>query len=383
VGISILWVPLAFLFDGVTVILLPLRLGGDATTLGLVSLIGIATAASLQPVLGWFSDRVRHRVDRRVFSAVAAIPTIIGLWVLVGTTGVVAGIAGYVLLQASATAIQAGQQALIPEHVGTPNRGRAAGLKAAFDVGGSFVAFLALGVLLASGELAPAAAAITLLLVASILALLVLVPPRGMDQAPRPRASRLPQGLGRLILARFFFLFATYAVGRFLLLLLAERLGIATGQAADEAAGLLAMFTLVTAAAAIPFGWLADRRSRRGLMAAGAVVASAGIVILIPGAGLLGVAAGGLLMSVGTAAFVTSNWAATTALVPPTDAGRLMAVANLGTGLAAAAAGALGPLIDVAGFEPALLVAAVAAAFALVPLATPSYPVVRGTENPT
>jgi hypothetical protein len=28
----VLWIPLAFLFDGVTVLLLPIRLGGDATT---------------------------------------------------------------------------------------------------------------------------------------------------------------------------------------------------------------------------------------------------------------------------------------------------------------------------------------------------------------
>ena len=44
-------------------------------------------------------------------------------------------------------------------------QGRASGLKTAFDVGGSFLAFLLLGAWLASGDLVPAAIAITLLTV--------------------------------------------------------------------------------------------------------------------------------------------------------------------------------------------------------------------------
>ena len=78
-------------------------------------------------------------------------------------------------------------------------------------------------------------------------------------------------------------------------------------------------------------------------------------------------------MAAGTAAFVTANWAATTALVPAEASGRLMAIANLGTGFAAAAAGALGPLIDTAGFVPALLLAAVASTAAVLPLVSPAW----------
>jgi len=56
-GISILWLPLAFLFDGVTVLVLPLRLGGGAGELGLVSLVGLGIAAALQPVAGVLTSR--------------------------------------------------------------------------------------------------------------------------------------------------------------------------------------------------------------------------------------------------------------------------------------------------------------------------------------
>ena len=56
------------------------------------------------------------------------------------------------------------------------------------------------------------------------------------------------------------------------------------------------------------------------------------------------------------------------------DAGRLMGLANIGTGGAAAAAGLVGPLIDAWGFSPALLAATLAILLSLLPLAR-SHPV--------
>ena len=381
IGLSVLWVPLAFLFDGVTVLVLPVRLGGDAGTLGLVSLIGLGLAAGFQPVAGWWSDRLRDRVDRRTFITVAAVPAVIGLWLLAGTTAIVAAVAGYALIQLAASGMQAAQQTLIPEHLEQAQQGSASGLKAAFDVGGSFVAFLVLGELLASGDLRPMAMVVTAVLVVAVLTVLTLVPAvPSRRQASTGTAPRWPDGLGTLIVSRFLFLFATYAVGRFLLLLVAERLGLEPAGAASEAGGLLALFTLATAAAAVPAGRIADRRSRRDIMVAGAVIGSIGIVVLVAPAGAAGLIVGGLLMSLGTAAFVTANWAATTALVPPTESGRLMAIANLGTGLAAAAAGVLGPLIDAAGFAPALVIAAAASAAAAVPLLIQRAPLNRPRE---
>lgn len=382
IGLSVLWVPLAFLFDGVTVLLLPLRVGGDASTIGLVSLVGLGIAAGLQLVAGWLSDRVRDRLDRPIFLVIAALPALLGIWLLVGTTTLIAAIAGYVLIQASATAMQAAQQTLIPEHVDRGEQGRASGLKTAFDVGGSFMAFLILGALLASGDLIPAAVAITAVVVVAVAMVVLLVPGRSA-RAPATRSTiSLPVGFASLIVARFLFLFAIYGVGRFLVLLVAERLGLDPATAVGEAGGLLALFTLATAAAALPVGWVADRRSPRVVMVAGAVLAAIGIAVLVPAVGLPGVVAGGLLMSIGTAAFVTANWAATTALVAPAGAGRLMAIANLGTGLAAAAAGGLGPLIDAAGFTPALLVAAAASAAAVTPLVVHLAPLCRPKETP-
>jgi MFS family permease len=381
-GISVVWIPLAFLFDGVTLLVLPLRLGADAGALGMVSLIGLGIAAGLQPIAGWVTDRLRGRLDRRTFLAAAAVPALGGLWLLVGTTTLLAALIGYVVLEAAATAMQAAAQTFIPEHLERSEQGRASGLKAAFDIGGSFLAFLLLGALLVSGNTFAAASAITVMVGLAVALVLVLLPPTERPRAPLRPSVGLPAGLGPLIVARFLFLFATFGVGRFLVLLVGERLDLDPAAAVDDAAGLLAVFTLATAVTAVAAGWIADRRSRRDLMVAGGALAALGIVALVPPAGLAGVVAGGLLMSLGTAVFVTANWAATAALVSPDDAGRLMAVANLGTGFAAAAAGILGPLIDTAGFTPALLITATFSAAAVIPLLMHPAPIGRPKETP-
>lgn len=381
IGVSVGWVPLAFLFDGVTVLVLPIRLGGsDAATTGLVSFVGLALGVAAQPLAGWLSDRLRSSVDRRVVLAATAVPAMAGIWLLAGTTGVVAAIAGYIVIQAAAGAMQGVQGALIPEHVPSPARGRAAGLKSAFDVGGAFAGFVVLGALLASGDVVGTGAVLTLIVLVAVALLWVLVPPRtGSPVTPRTgsQARGWPASFPALVLSRFLFLFGTYAVGRFMLFIVAERLGIDPERAADEAGWLLAMFTGATALAAVPSGWLADRYGRRGLMRIGSVLSAAGIAAFIPSAGLGGVAVAGSLMAAGTAAFATANWAAATDVVAPADAGRLMGWVGVATGVAAASAGLLGPLIDVAGLTPALGIAAVVTLAATLPTLGPDLATIQ------
>lgn len=375
-GISIVWLPLAFLFDGVTALILPLQLADSdraATEVGLISFAGLGAAVIVQPVAGRLSDRLRGGVDRRAFLAIAALPTVAGLWLLVGVAALPVVAVGYLILQASASAVQAAQQALIPEHVGRAARGRAAGLKSTFDVGGAFLAFLVLGILLGSGDPKPAALFATLLLIGSVALMAVLVPSAAAPaDTRRDRArSRIPRGFVRLVAARFLFLLGTYGIGRFLLLLIADRLNLRPVDAASATGGLLALFTLTTAALALAFGMLADRRGRDLVMVLGVGLSAIGIVVFLPAIGLPGVVVGGLLMAAGTAAFVSANWAATTDLVPADEAGWLMGLANLGTGGAAACAGLLGLVIDGIGFAAAIVLAATATALALVPLLRP------------
>jgi MFS family permease len=373
-GISVVWIPLAFLFDGLTALVLPVRLVAEdgpstATVIGLVTFVGIGLGIAVQLLAGTISDRLRRRVDRRLFITLAALPVVAGLW-LIGRAGDVPGVAlGYLIVQAAAAAIQAAQQSLIPEHVGARAHGRAAGLKTAADIGGAFVAFATLGWLLEAGGPFAWPLAVTVVLAAAIGFLWMFVPRSSQRThlGPEPLTA-LPPGFARLIVSRFLFLLGIYAIGRFLLLLVADRLAIPAEAAAQETGGLLAVFTLVTAAGALVCGPLVDRLGRSRLMGLGTIVATIGIVAFIPAFGLAGVLVAGILMSLGTSAFAAANWAALTDLAAPESAGRLMAVANLGTAGAAACAGLVGPLIDAAGFSPALVLAALATIAALVPV---------------
>src|SRR5687768_6688089 len=122
-AISVGWLPLAFLFDGITVLVLPVRLGagtgdgGGGTLLGLASFVGLAVGVALQPIAGTLSDRFRSRVDRRALLWLGALPALGGLWALISTSSPLLAVVAYVLLQAGAGLMQAGQQTLIPEHV--------------------------------------------------------------------------------------------------------------------------------------------------------------------------------------------------------------------------------------------------------------------------
>jgi MFS family permease len=149
-----------------------------------------------------------------------------------------------------------------------------------------------------------------------------------------------------LVVSRFLFLWATYAIGRFLLIFVANRLGLDPGRAAEETGSLLAALTLVTVLATLPAGWLADRVGRLPLMLAGAVVSAVGAALLIVANSAGQILLFGSLMGLGSAAFAGANWALTADLIPPDEAARFFALANFGTAGAAAAAGLFGPLID-------------------------------------
>jgi MFS family permease len=199
---------------------------------------------------------------------------------------------------------------------------------------------------------------------------------------PVGEPASTPSGFWPLVLSRFLFLLGIYVVGRFMLLLVAVRLDVPAASAAAETGGILATFTLLTAVTALSFGPLVDRLGRRRVMVAGVLLAAVGTASFLPDVGLYGVLIAGGLMSVGTAAFATANWAALTDLSPPQDAGRLMGLANLGTGGAAACAGLVGPSIDTWGFTPALVFATTAVVVALAPVAR-IVPIHRMEESTT
>jgi MFS family permease len=385
-GVSVFWLALSALSDGLTTLVLPRQLADlvaderRATVLGAVTAVGLFAAMLVQPVAGAASDRLGSRWGRRGFVALGALLALAAL-ALLGAAGTVWAIAGaYLLVQVAASVAQAGQQGYLPDLVPPDRRGTAAGLKAAMDTGGALVAFLAIGGLLAGGLSWALLGAGAVVAVALALTLL-LVGEEPRDAAVPPRLGlldafrvdlRAHRAFARLVAARFLFLLGAYAVGRFFLFYVADRLRLDAGRAAAEAGALLGALTLLTVLAAPPAGLLADRLGRPPLMAAGAALSTLGALVLIPASSGAVILLGGGLMALGSGAFGSANWAQTADAVPPAEAGRFMALANLGTAGGAAAAGLLGPLVDAAGY-PALFAAA-ALAFAASGLITRMFP---------
>jgi MFS family permease len=218
-------------------------------------------------------------------------------------------------------------------------------------------------------------------LVAGYLLTVVLVrePRVPLPAVPRPglrAVFRVDPGVHRdfvlLVTARFLFLLGAAVVGRFFLYLVGDRLHLDPARTAEQAGALLGALTLVTLLAGPAAGWLADRIGRTRVMTWGALCGAAGPVLLVWAGSSWQILIFGSVMSLGTALFTVANWAATADAVPPAEAGRFLAVANIGTMGSAAAAGLLGPLVDVgnrqqpgAGYTIALTAAALAAAAAL------------------
>src|SRR5690349_203054 len=70
-GISVLWLPMGMLFDGLTTLLLPAYLlaltqeATRATVLGMLTFSGLIIGMIIQPIAGGFSDYLYPRWGRR------------------------------------------------------------------------------------------------------------------------------------------------------------------------------------------------------------------------------------------------------------------------------------------------------------------------------
>jgi MFS family permease len=363
IGISLLWLPMSMLFDGINSLVLPVQLnslaaaGSQATLLGLITFAGLVAGGVVQPLAGALSDHFHFRLGRQGFIGLGLLFTLASLAIFVTLHSLVGLMFAYLAIQVSAGIAQAGQQALIPDLVQPEKRGLASGFKGFMDLSGAMLGFVILGWLLSSAGAVWAIAVIAAALLVSYLLALFLTP-RVSDAAPRGPAVPLAitqifhiDMAGRrpflqLLLVRFLFLLGIYVTGRFLLLFVADRLHLPAAQAAQQAGNLLAILALVTVLASPLTGWLADRFGRRSLIFVGAILAALSAILLIPSVSAAQIAIFGSLMSLGSASFSSASWAMLADLVPRAQSARYFGIANISTVGAAAAAGLFGPLVD-------------------------------------
>ena len=371
-GISIFWLALSALFDGVNTLILPVQLSArsgssQATLLGLLTFFGLLAGALIQPVAGAFSDRLKPVMGRKGFIGFGVLFSLVSLAFFAASQSIPAIMTGYLAVQVSASIAQAGQQGILPDLVDEKRRGLASGLKGFMDLAGAMLGFVVLGQLLGSGGALPAIGAIAAILVVAYLVAVLLTPEDKPGRGPRTAAEPLPlakvfhldlrrqTAFVRLILARFLFLLGIYGTGRFLLLFVADRLGLPPNEAAEQAGSLLAGLALITVLASPLTGWLADRVGRVPLMIAGSILSAISAVMLVWASSPSQILMFGGFMSLGSAAFAGGSWALLTDLVPGHEPARYFGLANFSTAGAAAAAGLFGPVIDwVEGMSPGL-----------------------------
>jgi MFS family permease len=362
-GISIFWLALSMLFDGINTLVLPLQLSElakqntQATVLGLLTFIGLLAGALVQPIAGAFSDRLQPVIGRKGFIGIGLLLTFASLFLFALFQSLAAIMIGYLAIQASASFAQAGQQGLLPDLADERRRGLASGLKGFMDITGAMLGFIVLGQLLGSGRLVLAIAAISASLVVAYLIAIVLTPEDKPGETKTPKTAILlsqvfrldlneDSGFIRLILSRFFFLLGIYATGRFLLFFVADRLGLEADQAAEQAGMLLAGLAFITILASPVTGWLADRIGRVPLMVAGSALGASSALMLIWARSPAQIILFGGLMSLGSASFAGGSWALIADLVPKDESARYFGLANFSTAGAAAVAGLFGPIID-------------------------------------
>jgi MFS family permease len=363
-GISIFWLALSILQDGVNTLVLPLQISkltgsaNQAARLGLLTMIGLLAGALIQPFAGTLSDRWKPVLGRKGFVGIGVVLCLLSLFLFAIVRNLVGLMLGYVLIQVSASLAQAGQQGLIPDLVEERQRGMASGLKGFMDITGAMLGFALLGQLLGANKIALALGVIAALLVITYLLAALLTPE---DSAARGGVNRatisLPSlfrleltqhaAFKRLLLARFLFLFGIYAIGRFLLFFVAQRLSLDANQAAEQAGTILAALAFVTIVASPLTGWLSDRFGRVPLMLAGAILGAISALLLLVAKSQVQILVFGSLMSLGSAAFAGGSWALLADLVPKEESARYFGLANFSTAGATASAGLLGPAIDV------------------------------------
>ena len=398
IGISVFWLALSVLTDGINTLVLPLQISqlasqqNQATILGLLTFVGLLAGALIQPIAGAFSDKLYSQLGRKGFIGIGLLLTFLSLFLFAKISNLVGIIAGYLAIQVSASIAQAGQQGLIPDLVDEHRRGLASGLKGFMDLAGAMLGFVLLGQLLGSGKLLLAVEVIGGILLGSYLIAVLLTPEDKPNKSIAVKTRTVPlvkiyrlnrtehPAFVQLVASRFLFLLGIYATGRFLLLFVANRLGLSEEQAAEQAGNLLAALALITVLASPLTGWLADRVGRLPLMISGAIFSAVSALLLVWATSTAQILLFGGLMSLGSAAFAGGSWALLADFVPKDESARFFGLANFSTAGSAAAAGLFGPLVDGInrlfpglGFSALFLVASLAFLGSILPLKNKSW----------
>ncbi|MCP2167868.1 MFS transporter [Goodfellowiella coeruleoviolacea] len=337
---------------------------GHEEYLGYVTGAGAAFSVLTGVFVGVWSDRTRTRIGRRRPFMIGGVVIGVGSLVVMALAPSVAVLAlGWVLAQLGWGSVLGSLQTSMADRLPEEQRGRVAGLT---GFATQVAPVLGVGV---SGALS--GDNLLLFLVPGAVGVLLTVPfivfVHEPDNRHVPRGERLtPRRLLTKVvfnprehtdyawnwLGRFLFYFGLTFNTTFTAFFFASRLGVSVAEVAPVITGLSLFGILATTVGAIGGGFLSDRlRRRRAFVLGAGVVFAAGAVTMAFADGIVLLAVGSLLASVGIGAFSAVDQALLLDVLPRrgTEAMRFMAIFSFATSIPQAVAPLLAPFILAAG----------------------------------
>jgi len=370
VKITLFGFALSALWSSLHSIVLPLRLldmvaeTEKNTRLGLLTFVGLLLAMIVQPIAGAISDRYGFKWGQR--RPYILIGSLLGILLLPGIglfQSYIALFAIYCLLQATSNTAQGPYQAFIPDLVPQGKKGLASGVKSLLETIGGITLVRLIGYFM--GNYAPGEGALWLWLVLAVLAAILLGAMLATvimvkESADRKSASEPPmwQTLIRsfqfdvkkdrdfivFLVSRLLIFMALTTIQTFALFYLRDVVGLPNP--ATATADLLIAAGAGMLIAVYPAGRLSDIIGRRPVVISSGLLGAVGVLVIFFATGYGTIIVGGVIIGIGTGAFMSSNWALATDLVPAGEEARYLGLTNLATAGGAALARLIGPAID-------------------------------------
>jgi MFS family permease len=368
--LSVYWIAIGYLWTSLGGLILPdivVHLVGNAhkgPALGVLEGVGSLMAVVWQPLVGSYSDRTRTRFGRRhpfIFAGtVGDVIFLIGI-ALSGSYWLL--LIFYFLLQTASNTAQGPYQGLLPDVVPDAQRGTASGYYGASNAIGLIAGSVGAGYILSHFGRTPAILSICVLLLATMVPTVLLVPDRAASTTGQftsvrqafattfSRPLRNPPFLW-LMASRLLILMGLVGLQSFVLYYFSDVFYHGHVDAAVTAAYTLQGLVIVSALiVALPAARASDRIGRRPLILWGGLLGAAGVLILVfshyqllpssvlePLAHALKVSVlaaqatlVGLLIGIGYGLFFSVDWAFIQDIIPPGEAGLFMGFSNIAT----------------------------------------------------
>ena len=368
VKISIFAGALSILWPSLHSLIIPLRIldiipeAQKNTYLGLLTFVGSLVALFAQPLAGAFSDRFGSRWGRRrPFIFAGTILTLLILPSIGLASSFLFLLIGFCLLQVATNIAQGPFQAFIPDLVPHGRRGVASGAKSLAEILGAVVFLRLVAYFMdnytTSGNTGWLWAAIGfpgLMLLAAMIATMLTVKEEPSTSTELPVSKTLAgayridvkgnPGFVWFLVSRLFVLMGGVILQTFALYYIADV--VHHPNPAGVVADLLITVGVFLVAIVYPAGLLSDRFGRKPVILSSGFIGIVGILVLLFTNSYTGVLVCGGLMGISTGAFLSTNWALATDLVPAGEEARYLGLTNIATAGAGALARLLGPVID-------------------------------------